>query len=223
MPSASYINFLHMRIDVLKLIDTHADYSKNQKGRKTLGHLTRSAVVMLCAAWERYNEDLLIECIDDICASGVDVLDLHQDIRATLSRKVKADKNEMKPIELAGNGWKEVWKNYAKEEVESLNTPSGKNLRKLFNQFLGIGDIAHFWLEKSSHQIDTFVSVRGNIAHNGNKAKYVRMNDLRKYQDLVINNVINIDSQIADHIGAIPGRVNIPWEKLYSKDLSNYK
>lgn len=115
MPSNAYITFLHIRIDVIKLIETHTNYSKSTKGKKNLGHLTRSAVVMLCAAWERYNEDLLIECIDYICNGIADINLLNKEIKKTISRKVRDDKNEIKPIELAGDGWKTIWKNYCKD------------------------------------------------------------------------------------------------------------
>jgi len=108
MPSNSYINFLHIRMDVLKLIETHTDYSKNKPGRKNLGHLTRSAVVMLCAAWERYNEDLLLETIEEICNRINDINLLNDEIKATISQKVKIDKNNNKPIELAGKKFGKV-------------------------------------------------------------------------------------------------------------------
>lgn len=222
MPSNSYINFLHIRIDVLKLIETHTFYSNNKRGRKNLGHLTRSAVVMLCAAWERYNEDLLLETIDEICAEITDIKRLNNEIKKTISEKVKADNHITKPIELAGNGWKEVWRNYAEEETKLLNTPKGAKLRKLYLTYLGITDFTRFWTVNNSTEIDHFVTDRGNIAHNGNKASYIRMSKLRTYQDLVMNNVINIDSNMADMIQTTTGSTKLPWEKDYHKDLSKY-
>lgn len=222
MPSNSYINFLHIRMDVLKLIETHTDYSKNKPGRKNLGHLTRSAVVMLCAAWERYNEDLLLETIEEICNRINDINLLNDEIKATISQKVKIDKNNNKPIELAGIGWKEVWKSYAFEETALLNTPKGAQLRELFLRYLGILDYTRLWTVNNSTEIDKFVKDRGDIAHNGNKASYIRMTKLRKYQDLVVNNVINIDSNMADKIQLITGSANLPWNKDYYTDLSKY-
>ena len=222
MPSDSYINFLHIRIDVLKLIETHTFYTKNKRGRKNLGHLTRSAVVMLCAAWERYNEDLLLESIEKICSIITDINALNDGIKKTISSKVKLDKHDQKPIELAGVGWKNVWKNYAEEETKLLNTPKGKQLRKLYLTYLGIPDYTRLWTVNNSTEIDRFVSDRGNIAHNGNKASYIRMTKLRSYQDLVIKNVINIDSNMADTIQSMTGSSNLPWDKNYHKDLSRY-
>lgn len=222
MPSESYINFLHIRIDVLKLIETHTYYTNNRPGRKSLGHLTRSAVVMLCAAWERYNEDLLLESIDKICLSINDINQLNDGVKNTISEKVKSDKHNNKPIELAGLGWKEVWKNYALDETKLLNTPKGNKLRELFLTYLGIPDYTRLWTVNNSTEIDLFVSDRGNIAHNGNKASYIRMSKLRAYQDLIVNNVINIDSNMADTLQGMTGTAVLPWNKDYFTDLSKY-
>lgn len=223
MPSEAYINFLHIRIDVLRLVQTHTHFSQNRRGRKNLGHLTRSAVVMLCAAWERYNEDLLLESIEYVAGNINDVNLLHKEIKKMLSNKVREDKNEIKPIELAGQGWKMLWKQYAKNETELLNTPKSENLDKLFKKYLGIVDFSHFWKNTCAAEINDFVKERGDIAHNGNRASYIRMNSLRSYQDLIIENVIEIDSIMADRLQAIAAQPNLPWEKDYSKDLAYYR
>lgn len=211
-----------MRVDVLKLIETHTDYSKNKRGRKNLGHLTRSAVVMLCAAWERYNEDLLLESIDSICAEVNDINELNEGIKNTISLKVKSDKHQLKPIELAGYGWKEVWKKYAKEETDLLNTPKGNNLRELFLTYMGILDYTRLWTINNSTDIDKFVKDRGDIAHNGNKASYIQMTKLRKYQDLIVNNVISIDSNMANELQQMTKAADLPWTKEYFTDIKKY-
>src|SRR5690606_1402669 len=140
MPSKSYINFLHIRMDVLKLIETHTFYTKTKPNQKSLGHLTRSAIVMLCAAWERYNEDLLLEAIDKICDSITDNKLLNNKIKNSSSSQVKLDKNDNKPIELAGYGWNTVWKSYAAIETKLLHTPKSNNHTALIDTYLGIQD-----------------------------------------------------------------------------------
>lgn len=177
---------------------------------------------MLCAAWERYNEDLLIECIDYICNEIADINLLSKEVKKTISRKVRDDKNEIKPIELAGDGWKTIWKNYAKAETELLNTPKKDNLDKLFERYLGLLNYSGVWKNNCYQRINDFVSERGNIAHNGNRATYVRMNTLKNYQDLVVENVIEIDSKIAEKLRAITATPNLLWLQDYSKELNYY-
>lgn len=221
MPSKSYINFLKMRGDVLKLIEIHRYLSNGTRGRKNLGFITRSAIIMLCAAWERYNEDLLLESIDFVCVQVDDISILNKSIKKLLSSKVKIDKNDIKPIELAGFGWKSLWKNYALQEVELLNTPKSFNLNRLFEFYLGISSYSRFW-KSSTLEIDAFVKDRGEIAHNGSRAKYITMIQLKKYQELIIQTVINIDSSMSDELVTIAKTSSTSWTKDYSKELSYY-
>ncbi len=223
MPSAAYINFLHIRIDVLKLVETHSFYTQNKPGRKSLGHLTRSAVVMLCAAWERYNEDLLLESVAYLSDSVADINHLNKVIKKTISFKVKKDQNEIKPIELAGIGWKSVWLNYARVETELLHTPKSNKLKLLFQTYLGIPDYTILWQPASATKIDDFVSDRGAIAHNGNKASYITMTKLRQYQDLIIDNVIEIDSKMASELRNMSSLPALPWTQDYYKEIEKYK
>ena len=223
MPSNAYVNFLHIRIDVLKLVETHSFYVQNKRGRKKLGHLTRSAVVMLCAAWERYNEDLLLESISYLSKVTYDVNNLNKQIKKTISLKVKNDKNEIKPIELAGDGWKSVWLNYAKLETELLNTPKSIKLKLLFNTYLGLPDYTALWRTCTPSEIDEFVSDRGAIAHNGNRTPYIPMKKLRQYQDLIIKNVIKIDTNMALELKNLSGLSVLPWSQEYFPEIEKYK
>jgi hypothetical protein len=215
MPSNAYINFLHIRIDVLKLIETHSFYVQRKCGRKYLGHLTRSAVVMLCAAWERYNEDLLLESICYLSKVTNDIKNLNKEIRKTICTKVKNDKNELKPIELAGEGWKSVWLDYARLETELLNTPKANKLKLLFSTYLGLPDYTKLWETCNPNEIDEFVSERGAIAHNGNLTPYITLAKFKHYQDLIIKNVIAIDTNMGLELKRLSGLSILPWDKKY--------
>lgn len=111
----------------------------------------------------------------------------------------------------------------AKTETELLNTPKKDNLDKLFERYLGLLNYSGIWKNNCSQLINDFVGERGNIAHNGNRATYVRMDTLKKYQDLVVENVIEIDSKMSERVRAMTTAVNLPWIQDYSKDLSYYK
>lgn len=49
-------------------------------------------------------------------------------------------------------------------------------------------------------KIEKLVRIRGSIAHNGSKAKYVRITDLRRYINLITSNAIEIDYQMSQHL-----------------------
>lgn len=213
MPSNSYYIFLDLLDDVDMLIATHQ--ALKEKNNKKLGHLTRSGVLMLCASWELYHEELVIECIKYLSTSILDATNLPKQVKKTISKHVEDDKNEIKAIELAGNGWKNVWHDYAKRETILLNTPKSVKLKLLYKRYLGINDVCKFWKRTSENEIDNFVSLRGEIAHKGKRASYVRMNMLKLYYDLIRNAVIDNDSEIAEKLKKITNNLDLPWDKTY--------
>jgi hypothetical protein len=61
MPSTAYGEFKVNLTDVDRLIALHRQESGAGRGRRGLGHITRGALVLLCAAWERYVETVVSE------------------------------------------------------------------------------------------------------------------------------------------------------------------
>lgn len=222
MPSKSYIDFLELMVDVEQLRLTHSEYSKGLRGRKKLGFLTRSSIIMLCAAWERYNENIVLECIDKILETDIEAKNLSKYIKEYLSIKVKENKSNIYPIELADKGWKNLWKGYAINETNSLNTPNSENLNKLFKRYLGIEEFTQMWHKKSINEINDFIKIRGEIAHNGSKAKYVRFNILLKNIDTIVENAIQIDYSLSQFLKEEFHIINT-WEESYYKKLESYK
>ena len=220
MPSKSYVDFLELLTDVKKLQETHYSFCEGKVGRKNLGFITRSAVVMLCAAWERYNENLLLEIIEKILDEDISANDLPTPVKKNISYKVRKHKNEIYPIELADGGWKNLWKGYATNDTELLHTPNSKKLSLLFKQNIGIEDYTSFWTHDSVKQIDNFVKARGEIAHNGSKAKYVRIDSLRRYLDLTIDNAMEIDFKVQKYLNDQYGI--LAWETLYHRTIDKY-
>ena len=50
MSSNAYTNFEKKLKDVERLYDSHSQLNHDGKGRRGLGHITRSGIFMLCAA-----------------------------------------------------------------------------------------------------------------------------------------------------------------------------
>ena len=55
---------------------------------------------MLCAAWERYNENILLECIDKILETDIKANSLSKYVKEYISNKIRESKNIIYPIEL---------------------------------------------------------------------------------------------------------------------------
>ena len=98
--------------------------------------------------------------------------DLPKAVQKELSRCVKESKHELKPLELAGEGWKSLYIIHANEVLKGLNTPRSINVDPLSKRFIGIDEVSTNWAE-GADAINTFVKARGAIAHKGREAKYV--------------------------------------------------
>ena len=215
MPSQSYSIFQNLLVDVDKIIKTYNILKDNGKNLGGLGHLSRSGILMLCAAWETYNEELLLETIDVICNHVDNASLLPVKVKKTISTKIRADRNEIMPIELTGFGWKNYWKIEAEKEVQALNTPKSDKLKILFHRYTGIDDITSFWENYSDYEIDNFVSLRGGIAHKGRNAKNVRIDSLKNYYEIIKLTVIDTDSYLAEHIKNNYIKSGYPWMRSY--------
>jgi RiboL-PSP-HEPN len=225
MPSKSFANFLIHLEDVTNLTDVHNLLGGSTRGRKKLGYLTRSGVVMLSAAWERYNEDLLLECIKIISDNTSDANNLPESVRRTLSKHVKDEKHELKPIELTGNGWKNVWFNFATQKTLNLHNPKSMELNKLFKENLGLEskEYTSLWLKKSRAKIDKFIETRGAVAHRGKEIGYVRFKDLQKNIEIIRQNTIQIDSEMSKYLKNMLLLSDSPWITTYQQTLQTFQ
>lgn len=92
----------------------------------------------------------------------------------------------------------------------------------MFKRFLGVEEYSKLWNQKAIIKINNFIKIRGEIAHNGSKAKYVKFTDLLKYIDLIKDNAIEIDNNISIFLKN-SYRVQTTWSDLYYRNLDSYK
>lgn len=216
MPSAAYDTFQAMRKDVVDLISAHYVFEhERSKSTAELGYFVRSAIVMLCAAWERYNEDLLIEAIDIAKAQITSASVLPPEVQKTISGRVKRDKNELSPMDMADGGWKELWRAFAKGETDALNTPNRENLNAMFLAYLGLPEYSRLWTDEGRTTVTKFVQDRGEVAHNGNRARHIDIDELREYQDMIISCVIEVDGKMADELEGRYSASAPVWDRTY--------
>ena len=167
---------------------------------------------MLCACWELYSENVLIESSKYLSEKNNDPKGLPKDVQKNLSKIVKSAKHELKPLELAGDGWKTVYMDYCMHECRSLNTPKTENLKGLYKRYIGLNDISSIW-SSDAKDIDDFVSHRGHIAHNGRTSKYVHAWQLRNYSDMIYGNSVHMDNELCRYLLSKVGTNVQPWRK----------
>ena len=211
MPSQSRNDFRKKLLpDVTALIDSHRMLNPNGRGRRRLGHITRSGVLMLCAAWEIYNEDVLIECIEFIVKHECNAHNLPDRVKGKICQAAKKDKHEFGVLRLSGNGWKAVYRKEAVRQCEALNTPKFGNISSLFHDWLGIEEskLEDAW-RHSKLELNEFVTLRGEIAHRGGDAKYVPISELKSLKEKIDDLIVDTDRMLCLYTRDLIGKQ--PW------------
>jgi len=212
LASSAFNEFRYNVHDALRLHQAHGVLSNGTPGKKGLGHITRSGVVMLCAAWERYQESILIEGAGYLAAKIRNPNNLPLNVKKHLSAITKTSKHELKPMELAGNGWRTLYVSVVTDEVGALNTPKSEKLIPMYDRLLGIADISTFW-SVGAQPIDDFVGTRGDIAHNGRNAHYITAGTLYFYIDMIKNAVSEHDNALCDYLKTAANCAVQPWRR----------
>lgn len=212
MASSAFNEFRYNVHDAKRLHQAHGVLSTATPGKKGLGHITRSGVVMLCAAWERYHEAILVEGVAYLSKELLDPNNLPLSVRKHLSAIAKQSLHELKPMELAGNGWRILYIALATDETSSLNTPKSGKLKVLYERLAGVPNIATFWTI-GAKPIDDFVSTRGDIAHNGRNSPYIAASTLKNYIEMVEAAAIEHDHKFCDYLKTVSGSTYQPWRK----------
>ncbi|ELE6601129.1 hypothetical protein RMQ50_004420 [Vibrio alginolyticus] len=214
MPSEAFRKFRHNLGDVERLITAHDELSPNHRGKRALGHINRSGVIMLCAAWEVYCEEVLVECVKYISSNLDTPNELPTPVKKHLSKLVKDAKVETKPMELAGEGWRGLYVSYSQQESKSVNSPKTTVLEPLYKRFIGLDSLSDYWTVGGQY-ISDFVAVRGDIAHNGRSAEYVKINRLIEYKDVILATAKEMDNQLCTYtFSLLPSHSIQPWRRM---------
>lgn len=69
-----------------------------------------------------------------------------------------------------------------------------------------------YWSAEAS-EINDFVRLRGDIAHNGRDIKYVYIEVLKGYKDIICESAIESDNALADYLKSLTG-LKKPWRAV---------
>jgi hypothetical protein len=213
MPSKSFKKFEDkLLVDVDRIIESHATLNHDGGGRRGLGHLTRSGVLMLCAAWELYLEEVLVEGVEYFVAKFNSPKLFPKSVQKELASFVKESKHDLKPLELAGDGWKTLYRDHVRNTLNGFHTPKSVNLDLLFKKFLGIDHFSAWWTLGDA-EIDRFVSIRGDVAHKGRDARYVTISNLKEYLIKIKQTALDVDNELTAYLCQVTPGTERPWRK----------
>jgi len=169
-------NFLENTAEVANLLKLHEDKTGKAVGRRYgVEVLNKSGIVLLTACWEAFVEDTASSAFNFILDKSPNPSKLPTEVLKKVSKRIREDKNELKPWALSGDGWRAVLKDYQSAmlsaHVSFFNTPKAGNVDALFEALLGLPSISSNWAwvhmpaEKAKERLAEYVELRGSIAH----------------------------------------------------------
>ncbi len=199
--------------EVAQLTDIHERISGKERGRRHLEVLNKSAIVLLCAIWEAYCEDVADEALRHLLANLRDPSALPEPLRKRIAKELKEDKHELSPWRVAGDGWKGHLRTRlgVLRQARNIewNNPKAANVDKFFEDALGImkiSDAWHWWrinAPMAKHKLDMIVTLRGDIAHRGKTLRYVEKGRVITSLNHVRKLVAVTDAHVARELKAI--------------------
>jgi hypothetical protein len=211
VPSKARNAFEDNYTDVERLLEIHSDLTGNKAGkRRGVEVLNKSGIVLMCAVWEAYCEDIAAETIDHVIEHAPNATVLSKTLRKNVAAELKADLNGSAMWKLADAGWRDYLRSrtqaMAKERNRNLNAPKTENIKKLFDDTLGLPKVpeAWYWAGMSTTQaakkLDGFVSLRGDIAHRARAAETIKKTEVWDFAKHVERLVDKTDAYINRHI-----------------------
>lgn len=206
--------------EVEDLIEIHKKIAGESPGRKFgLKSLNKSCIILLCASWEFYVEDLL-ECSFNYLLTQSTSHDQFSNKVLVRASQILVDDNDKRRVwELAGKGWKKVVSEYKnsvlKQEIDFFHVPRPDNINDLFEKVLGINNITSnfFWDQMSNDKalyfLNEFVSLRGQISHKVKTEKKVWKKDIIFYKIFLTKLALIMHNRVMEYLDFTTG--SKPW------------
>lgn len=146
--------------------------------RRNLESLNKSAVVLTCAIWEAFVEDLAAETLLHLAELATTPDMLPSDLQKNLMKFcAQSNKNELALWGLAGDGWRDLLRRLAdklsQEDGQTLSSPSSQKVDAFIRQQTGISGLSDSWkwsgvtADRAQERLDDLVKLRNAIAHRG--------------------------------------------------------
>lgn len=163
---------------VTRLLEIHALVGGSGRGRRhNLEILNKSAVVLTCAYWEAFVEDLAAETLSHLAEYAESASVLPEELRRSLAKKIVKDKHELAPWSIADDGWRALLRQAAARishvDDQTLSSPTSQKVNDFFRTETGISGLAASWTwpgvsaRGPQRRLDEFVKLRNAIAHRG--------------------------------------------------------
>lgn len=206
MPSNSKTSFVRALEDVDNLLWFHENEGGGGQGRRGshFQSLNKSAIVLLCAAWETYVETVIRECADKSIDAAEAPSEMLRPLQKVTQIHIRDGKVENAWLSVAGEGWKDLTRSVVQTRVAALNTPKPGPIKELMKVLLGVPDATANWfwhrnpLGTPADRLVAFVALRGSIAHGERLPQTVTKARVTQAYDLVERLVDCVEAKLAE-------------------------
>ncbi len=221
-PIATFVENIN---EVNRLVMLHEEKTGNDAGRRYgVEILNKSGVVLLTACWEAFVEDCASAAFEFVLRKTPNPGTLPKSIRQKVAQLIKADKNDIKAWELAGNGWRNVLRDYKEKllhtYVSFFNTPKAGNVDNLFEALLGLTRVSDKWswqkvtVQGARDRLARYVELRGSIAHRVKASQSVHKKMVNDYSDFITRLAVRTANVTRAHVHFLVKAY--PW-KAYTR------
>lgn len=191
----------HTFDDVSRLLEIHKKFGGSGPGRRhNVEVLNRAAVVLLCAGWEAFIEDLAVEVTTHLAANVKNTSDLPLPLRKAVAGSLKGEKHELAVWKLSGDAWRSEVVEHVKSQVAPFNTPKPVQVATLL-MGIGLPDPRLNWQKErawtpaeGAKRLEEFVKLRGEIAHRGRASKTVTKKTCLRHIKTVLALAVRTDT-----------------------------
>jgi hypothetical protein len=157
--------------------------------------LNKSAIVLLCAFWQSYCEEVLTEILAALARGKLS--DVPASLRVAVGKRFFSKKRpDPKAVwTLAGRGWRAeisaLVTRLNDDKSRPLDSPNSAEVAETFKAYLAVRNIRTNWhCQGMSHssaceKLDRFIKIRHRIAHRGHDERTVRKSDVDNFGFLI--------------------------------------
>jgi hypothetical protein len=161
-----------------RLLSIHSAVGGSRPGRRyRLEILNKSAIVLACAFWEAFVEDLTADALLHLAKHADNAGVVPNELRKSILKDLQARKHELALWDIADDKWRDLLRERARKIVEvsdrTLSNPSSEKVDDFFCRQAGLTRISDSWrwpgtsADKARQKLDGFVQLRNVIAHRG--------------------------------------------------------
>lgn len=225
MYSKSFKSLKKNLTEVDRLFEIHREIGGSDPGRRhqRLEVINKSAIVLTCAYWEAFIEELCIEAatclVKQIKIKEPDKVP--QSLRASCLKCLN--------IKEVGEFWKVAvsdWKKIVIQNAEfraqgkrdgdyGFTTPSVENIKDLFKHTLALEDVTQSWRwqgqrrKNAEEKLGQFIGLRSKIVHGVSPRNSVHLQYAEQQRDFIRNLGAATDENVKLHLFSITGKS--PW------------